>query len=126
MILSRLDKQVLRAILGLFVNHTVIRLKEGIFRYTAEDVKRQITFGGDFTYRFGDVFRLVFVRSGTKRSDKDPNKYDILFHLEVELDTTGLSKDNDLHEMRRNIADETEDRLEDYLRESALAIEVRG
>jgi hypothetical protein len=123
-ILSRLDKQLLRRILALFVNHTGIRLKEGAFRYTEKDIARQLTFGGDFTYGFGDFFKLVFVRSGTKRSSKDSDKYEILFHLAVELDNTiGLSKDDNLYRIRRNIADETEDRLDEYLKENGLAVE---
>lgn len=70
MVLSHLDKQVLRHLVALFVNLTGIRVKEGIFRYNAEDIRRQLTFGGDFTYGFGDFFKLVFVRSGTKKVKK--------------------------------------------------------
>jgi hypothetical protein len=124
MVLSRLDKQVLLRIVALFVNLTGIRIKEGTFRYTVEDVRRQLTFGGDFTYGFGDFFKLVFVRSGTKRSEEDSGTYDILFHLTVELDNAnGLKKDDKLYGIRRKIADETEDRLEEYLKENGLAVE---
>jgi hypothetical protein len=123
MILSRLNEEVLRRIVALFVNRTGIRPKEGAFQYTVRDITRELTFGGDFTYRFGDLFKLVFVRDGMKRSEEDSGKYHILFHLEVELDNAiGLRKDDNLHRARRKIADETEDRLEEYLTESGLAI----
>ena len=123
MALSQLDKQALRRILALFLNLTGIRVKEGIFRYTAEDIRRQITFGGDFTYGFGDFFKLIFVRSGTKRSEEDSGKYDILFHLMVELDNAnGLSKSDKLYAIRSKIADEAAEKLDEYLKESGLAM----
>ena len=127
MILSKLDKQVLRRIVDLFVEHTGIGVNEGTFRYTVKDVARQLAFGGDFSYGFGDFFKLVFIRSGTKKSEKDIGKYDILFHLAVELDNAiGLKKDDKLYVMRRKIAEETEDRIEEYLIEKGLAIQVHG
>jgi len=125
MILSQLDKQALRSIVTLFLKHTGVHARESAIRYTPEDVRRQLTFGGDFIYGFGDIFRLVFVRSGTKRNEKDGGKYDILFRLAVELDNaSGLRKDDELYLLRRKIADETEDRLEEYLKEHDLAIEL--
>ena len=124
MSLSKLDKQVLRQIVALFLNLTGIRVKEGVFRYTAEDIRRQLTFGGDFTYGFGDFFKLLFVRSGTKRSEEDSGKYDILFHFTVELDNAGsLKKGDKLYEMRKRRADEAEEKLDEYLRDKGLAIE---
>ena len=124
MILSQLDKQTLRSIVTLFLKHTGVHVRESAIRYTPEDVKRQLTFGGDFIYGFGDIFKLVFVRSGTKRNEKDGGRYDMLFRLAVELDNAGgLRKDAELYLMRRKIADETEDRLEEYLKEHLLAAE---
>ena len=127
MILSQLDKQALRRIVTLVVKQTGIRVKEGTFKYTVEDVRRQLTFGGDFIYGFGDFFKLVFVRSGTKRSEKEIGKYDILFHLAVELDNTnGLQKDDKLYCIRRKIANEAEDKIEEYLKETGLAEQLQG
>jgi hypothetical protein len=59
MILSQLDKQTLRHIVTLLLKHTGIRVRESSFRYTVEDVRRQLTFGGDFSYGFGEFFKLV-------------------------------------------------------------------
>ncbi len=124
MILSQLDKQTVRHIVTLFLKHTGIRVRESSFRYTAEVVRRQLTFGGDFSYGFGEFFKLVFVRSGTKRNEKDGGKYDILCRLAVELDNaSGLRKDDKLYIIRRKVADETEDRLEEYLKENGLVTE---
>ena len=109
------------------MNHTGIRVKEGTFRHTVKDITRQLTFGGDFTYGFGDFFKLVFVRCGTKRSEKDSNKYDILFYLAVELDNaTRVGKDDNLYKVRRRIADETEEELEKYLKGSGLAVDPQS
>ena len=127
MILSKLDKQVLHRIITLFVNHTGIGVNDGTFRYAVKDVTRQLAFGGDFTYGFGDFFKLVFVRFGTRRSEEEADKYDTLFHLAVELDNTkNMTKDDNLHKTRKRIADETEGKLEEYLRESGLAIELQS
>jgi hypothetical protein len=121
MILSQLDKGVLRRIMALFVKYTGIRVKEGAFRYTVEDVRKQLTFGGDFTYGFGDFFKLVFVRAGTRKNKEDPGKYDTVFYLSVELDNAnGLKKDDKLYGLRRNIAEETQKKLEEYLKETGL------
>lgn len=118
MILAQLDKQTLYRIVSLVVKETGIRTREGLFRYTVEDVKRQLTFGGDFTYGFGDFFKIVFVRAGTRRNKEDFGKYDTLFHLSVELDNVNaLKKDDKLYDVRKKIAEETQKKLEDYLEE---------
>ncbi len=125
MILSQLNKKVLRRIVNLFLEHTGIEVNDGTFRYTAKDIKRQLGFGGDFSYGFGHFFKLVFVRFGTKRSDKGTGGYDILFHLAVELDNmSNTKKDDKLYRVRRRIADEAEGKLEEYLKENGLAMEL--
>ncbi len=127
MVLSKLDKQTLRRIVTIAVTHTGIGIKEGTFRYSEKDIARQLAFGGDFTYGFGDFFKLLFVRYGTRKSTEDNDKYDILFRLAVELDNVkNLSKDSTLYLARLRIADETEEMLEAYLKESGLAEEARG
>ena len=127
MALSKLDKQTLRRIVIKVVTHTGIGVKEGTFRYSERDIMRQLTFGGDFTYGFGDFFKLLFVRYGTRKSTEDNDKYDILFRLAVELDNVrNLSKDSTLYLARRRIAEETEEILEVYLKESGLAEELAG
>jgi hypothetical protein len=118
-----MDKQTLRSIVTLFFKHTGVHVRESALRYTPEEMRRQLTFGGDFVYGFGDIFKLAFVRSGTKRNEKG-GKYDVLFRLAVELDNaSGLRKDDELYLIRRKTADETEDRLEEYLKEHGLAAE---
>jgi hypothetical protein len=127
MTLSKLDKQALRRIVIIVVTHTGIGVKEGTFRYSEKDIARQLAFGGDFTYGFGDFFKLVFIRYGTRKSTEDNDKYDILFRLAVELDNVrNLSKDSSLYLARRRIAEETEEILEVYLKESGLAEELAG
>ena len=123
--LSKLDKQTLYQIVSVVIHHTGIKVNEGsTFRYQVRDVTRQLSFGGDFVYRFGDFFKLVFVRFGTRRSEEDTGKYEILFYLAVELDNTSGMKDEELCRARRRIADEAEEKLEEYLKRSGLAIEL--
>jgi len=121
---SKLDKQALQDIVSLVIRHTGIKVTEDALRYQARDVTRQLSFGGDFTYRFGDFFKLVFVRFGTRRSEEDTGKYEILFYLAVELDNASSMKDDELYRERRRIADEAEEKLEEYLKRSGLAIEL--
>ena len=126
MILSQLDKVHLQRILALFVNNTGIPRKDGSFRYSAEDIKRQMSFGGDFSYTFGDFFKLVFVRHGIKRSERDPDAYDTVIFLTVQLDNVGnLRKDDKLHVTRARIAGETTAKIETYIRENNLAVMVK-
>ena len=121
MILAQLDKHILHRILTLVVRETGIRTRDGLFRYAVEDIRRQLTFGGDFTYAFGDFFKLVFVRSGTRKNKEDPGKYDTVFYLSVELDNAnGLKKGDKLYGLRRAIAEETQKKLEEYLIETRL------
>jgi len=123
--LSKLDKQTLRNVIYLVVDHTGIKVNEGTFRYEVRDVTRELSFGGDFVYRFGDFFKLVFVRFGTRRSEEDTGKYDILFYLAVELENkAGMKDDDNLYRERRRIADQTEKRLEEYLKRNGLAVEL--
>jgi len=124
--LSKLDKQTLQEIVSVFIYHTGIKVTEGAVRHQAKDITRQLSLGGDFTYRFGDFFRLVFVRHGTRRSEEDSGKYDILFYPAVELENTnGMTKDDKLYVARRKVADETEERLEKYLSDHGIAIELQ-
>ena len=105
MILSQLDKQLLYRIVSLVVKETGIRAKQGLLRYTVEDIRRQLNFGGDFTYGFGDFFKLVFTRAGTRRNREDSGKFDMLFCLSVELDNANaLKKDDKLYDLRKKIA----------------------
>jgi len=124
--LSKLDKQTLYQIVSVVIHHTGIKVNEGsAFRYQVRDITRQLSFGGDFVYRFGDFFKLVFVRFGTRRSEEDTGKYEILFYLAVELDNmSGMKDDETLYRERRRIADETEKRLEEYLKRNGLAVEL--
>ena len=123
--LSKLDKQALQDIVSLVIRHTGIKVTEDSLRYQARDITRQLSFGGDFTYRFGDLFKLVFVRYGTRRSEEDAGKYDILFHLAVELDNASGMKDDEVYRARRNIADKAEEKLEEYLKNNGLAVELK-
>jgi hypothetical protein len=126
MVLSKLDKQILRHILALFVNHTKIPTRPGMFRYSVEEIRKQLSFGSDFPYCFGDFFKLVLVRHATIKSNQDGGKYDTLFYFDVELDNaTRLRKDDKLYIARRKIAEETTGRLERYLRDNELGIELR-
>ena len=63
--------------------------------------------------------------SGPRRKgNAKGGKYDVLFRLAVELDNaSGLRKDDELYLLRRKTADETEERLEEYLKEHGLAAE---
>jgi len=125
--LSKLDEQTLYHIVSVVVHHTRIKINEGTFRYQVRDVTRQLSFGGDFVYTFGDFFKLVFVRFGTRRSEEDTGKYDILFYLAVELENkAGMKDDDNLYRERRRIAEEAEERLENYLKENGLAVELDG
>lgn len=126
MILSKLDKQVLSRIVTLVVDHTGIGVTEGTFRYTVKDITRQLAFGGDFTYGFGDFFKLIFIRFGIRRSEEETDKYDTLFHFAVEMDNMkNVTKEDVLYKTRRRIADEAEDRIEEYLKENGLAIDLQ-
>jgi hypothetical protein len=126
MILSQLDKVHLQRILALFINNTGVPKKDGAFRYSAEDIKRQMSFGGDFSYTFGDFFKLVFVRHGIRRSERDPDAYDTIIFLDVQLDNVGtLRKDDKLYVTRARIADETTSKIEKYIRENDLAVSVK-
>ena len=125
--LSKLNKQTLYHIVSVVVHHTRIKVNEGTFRYQVRDVTRQLSFGGDFVYTFGDFFKLVFVRFGTRRSEEDTGKYDILFYLAVELENkAGMKDDDNLYRERRRIAEEAEEKLENYLKENGLAVELDG
>jgi len=125
--LSKLDKETLRNVVSVVVDHTGIKVNEGTFRYEVRDVTRELSFGGDFVYRFGDFFKLVFVRFGTRRSEEDTGKYDILFYLAVELENkAGMKDDDNLYRERRRIAEEAEEKLENYLKENGLAVELDG
>jgi hypothetical protein len=125
MILSKLDKLHLHRVLALVINHTGMHPKGNVFRYSAEDIRRRMSFGGDFTYTFGDFFKLVFARHGIKRSERDPDTYDTLVFLEVELDNAdGLRKDDKLYAVRVRIAEETNQRIEGYLREAGIGVQL--
>jgi hypothetical protein len=125
-VLSKLDKVHLHRMLALFINHTGMRAKGGSIRYSAEDIKRRMSFGGDFTYTFGDFFKLVFVRYGMKRSEKDPDAYDTLIYLEAQLDNlNGLRKDDKLYLARMKMAEEANERIRNYLKENELGVVLR-
>jgi hypothetical protein len=125
-ILSKLDKVHLHRILALTINTTGMRVKEGSFRYSAEDIRRRMSFGGDFTYTFGDFFKLVFVRYGIKRSEKDPDAYDTLIYLDVQLDNAnGLRKEDKLYQTRVRIADETNEKLRTYLQDNEVGVKLK-
>lgn len=64
MILSKLDKQVLRRIVDLFVEHTGIGVNEGTFRYTVKDVARQLAFGGGISTMGSVISSLEKVSAG--------------------------------------------------------------
>jgi hypothetical protein len=126
LVLSKLDRIHLRRILALFINHTGMHTKEGAFRYSAEDIRRRMSFGGDFSYTFGDFFKLEFLRYGIKRNEKDPDTYDTIIHLDVRLDNTnGLRKDDKLYITRVRIAEETNEKIQGYLRESGLGVPIK-
>ncbi len=125
MALSRLDKQVLRKILSLFVHQTNVRVKDGTFRYSAEDIRRQVGRGGDFDYSFGDAFKLVMVRYGTRKSETDFDRYDTVFYFRVEPENVkDAKKDETFSKVRKETAEKTLQTLEGYLKENSLAIEI--
>ena len=127
MILSQLDKQLLYRIVSLVVKETGIRAKQGLLRYTVEDIRRQLNFGGDFTYGFGDFFKLVFMRAGTRRNREASGKFDTLFCLSVELDNANaLKKEDKLYGLRKKIAEEAQAKLEKYLKETGLVQRQEG
>ncbi len=126
MALSKLDQQVLHRVVIIVTDHTGIAIKEGTFRHSVRDITRQLVLGSDFVYTFGDFFKLIFARWGTKKI-QEKDAYDILFRLGVELDSTnGLAHDSTLRELRKRIAKEAEEKLDAYLKANSLAVELPG